>query len=488
MTNPQAPAALPQPQVAPPTFARQRVAVVGLGIEGRDSLHLLRREQAQIILIDDKPESEARSSLAGFGLELPDAPFTSTTDLAVLDRIDCLIASQGVHYLLPLLSAASDRGIPTYGPMQLVLERWEPVRRAPLIGITGSAGKTTTTTLVHQILQCAGLNCAVGGNIGQGLLEQLPRLHPETIVTAEISHTQLLRLTRSPQIAALLNVTPNHLDQFSWDQYQDLKRRIFTHQTADDRAILPFDEPLAARASTPAQIARFGIGEPPREHEASKPTIAWSDGDRLYLRRHGVDADVLAVSDLRTPGQHNLRNALAALAITAELVPIEAIAETLRSFSGVPHRLQQVALINDVRYINDSIATTPERTLAGLRAIQGPIVLLLGGRDKHLPLDPLVEELRASVRSVILFGEAAPAWSDWLSSRRLVRETVVETLEQAVPLAAQTAEPGDAVLLSPAGTSFDQYPNFAARGDHFRALVGTLCGEIGSGGEGACSG
>ncbi len=483
MTRTQIPAALPKPQVAPATFAGQRVAVVGLGIEGRDALHLLRREGAQITLVDDKPESELRSSLAEHGHELPEAPLSSTGDLGVLNRLDCLIASQGVPHYHPLLRAAAERGIPVYGPMQLALARWETRRQAPLIGITGSAGKTTTTTLVHRILQHAGLPSVAGGNIGQGLLEQLPRLGPETIVTAEISHTQLLRLTHSPQIAALLNVTPNHLDQFSWEQYQHLKRRIFAYQTADDHAVLPFDEPLAAAVCTPARIARFGIGEPPAQYGGSETTFAWSDGASLYLRCDGRDITMLAASELLIPGEHNLRNALAAIAITAELAPVEAVAETLRSFRGVPHRLEQVAVINDVRYINDSIATTPERTLAGLCAIPGPIVLLLGGRDKHLPLDPLVNELRRRVRATVIFGEAAPVWGAWLTERGLAPDAVVESLDQALALATERAQPGDAVLMSPAGTSFDQYPNFAARGDRFRSLVANLRSQSCAGGE-----
>lgn len=471
MTSNQTTAALPQPQVAPATFAGQRVAVVGLGVEGRDVLHLLRREGARFTLVDDKPEPELRASLAQHGLAAVANCLTQTDDFGLLDRIDCMIVSQGVRHDHLLLRAAADREIPVYGPMQLALERWEVRRNAPLVGITGSAGKTTTTTLVHQMLERAGRPCAVGGNIGQGLLEQLPRLQPDTIVTAEISHTQLLRLTGSPQIAALLNITPNHLDQFTWDQYQHLKRRIFAYQTVSDSAILPFDEPRAAATQTPARVSWFGIGQPPPQIVERADTVAWSDGSALFLRRDGTDQLVLPAAELRIPGQHNLRNALAALAITADLVPLEAAAATLKSFTGVPHRLEEVAVVSGVRYINDSIATTPERTLAGLRAIAGPIVLLLGGRDKHLPLDPLVDELRRSVRGLVLFGEAAPAWSRWLSEHVFAPDAVVETLDLALPIAARLAKPGDAVLCSPAGTSFDQYPNFAARGDHFRGLV-----------------
>ena len=211
--------------------------------------------------------------------------------------------------------------------------------------------------------------------------------------------------------------------------------------------------------------------------------VAWSDGEKLYLRADDRDLEIMRASDLRIPGQHNLRNALAAIAITAGIAPPEAAAEVLRSFTGVAHRLEQVAVVRDVRYINDSIATTPERTLAGLRAIAGPIVLLLGGRDKRLPLEPLLGELEQGVRVIVTFGEAGPQWQAWLEGHGTSLAISVETLEDAVPLAAELAHPGDAVLLSPAGTSFDQYPNFAARGDHFRSLVQDLCPDSAAAGE-----
>lgn len=483
MTDSMTTTALPPTTPAPPSFAGQRIAVVGLGIEGRDTLHLLHREGAEVTLVDDRPADAILPRLIDQGLAKANEKITSTADLDLLTGIDSIIASQGVFHGIPLLCAATARGIPIFGPMQLFLERWEARRAAPLIGITGSAGKTTTTTLVHQILESAGVPTAVGGNIGEGLLARLPHLSPETIVTVEISHTQLLRMTRSPNVAALLNVTPNHLDQFSWRQYQQLKQRIFAHQTRADRAVLPFDEPLAAASVTPAEIARFGIGEPNSDVVDSAGTVAWSDGDGLYLRADGRNIEIMRANELRIPGQHNLRNALAAIAITAGLAAPEAVTEVLRTFTGVAHRLEQIALVGDVRYINDSIATTPERTLAGLRALAGPIVLLLGGRDKRLPLEPLLGELDQRVRAIVTFGEAGPHWKAWLDQHGFAPATGVATLEDAVPLAAKLAHPGDAVLLSPAGTSFDRYPNFAARGDHFRALVRDLRPDPAAAGE-----
>ncbi len=435
---------LPRPSDAPTSFGGQRVAVVGLGIEGTDAVTFLQREGADVIRVDRNPERADRSQ----------------EDFSLLDEVQSLVVSQGVPYNIPLLAEAARRSVPVYGPVQIFLERC-PANR--VVGITGSAGKTTTTTLVHRMLQTAAVPTALGGNIGHGLLQQVPDISADTTVVAEISHTQLLRTTRSPQVAAITNITPNHLDQFSWDEYQELKYRIVEYQTSQDRVVLPLDEPLAARAMTrtPAAASWFGLSKSPCA------ATAFSDGEQIVRN----DSLLMAVEELLIPGEHNLRNALAALAIVGDLVPNDIAADVLRSFTGVPHRLELVAVVGAVRFINDSIATTPERTLAGLRAISGPIVLMLGGRDKKLPLDPLLPELDRHVREVVLFGEAAPAWSRWLSEQR-INHVLSDTFEAAFEQAAAAAYRGETVLMSPGGTSFDAYPNFEARGQHFRELVG----------------
>ena len=437
---------LPRPAEAPASFEGQRVGVVGLGIEGTDAVAFLRRGGAEVIRVDRDPERADRPQ----------------DDLTLLDDVRSLVVSQGVPYDLPLLVEAGRRSVPVFGPVQIFLERC-PANR--VIGITGSAGKTTTTTLVHRMLKAAGVPTALGGNIGRGLLQQLPQISVDTTVVAEISHTQLLRTTRSPQVAAITNITPNHLDQFSWDEYQALKYRIVEFQTPQDRVVLPLDEPLAARAMTrtPAIANWFGLATSPCA------ATAFSDGEQIVRN----DSLLMRVDELLIPGEHNLRNALAALAIVGDLVPDDVAADVLRAFSGVPHRLELVAELGGVRFVNDSIATTPERTLAGLRAISGPIVLMLGGRDKKLPLDPLLPELDRNVREVVLFGEAAAAWSRWLSEQR-INHVRSDTFEAAFELAVAAADPGGTVLMSPGGTSFDAYPNFEARGQHFRELVGRL--------------
>ena len=438
---------LPTPVEAPATFNGRSIAVVGLGIEGRDAVTFLEREGSEIIRVDRRPERADRDQ----------------DDLSVLDEVDGIIASQGVHYQVPLLIEAGRRGIPVYGPTQIFLERCA----ASVIGITGSAGKTTTTTLVHLMLQAAGVHCHLGGNIGQGLLAQLSDISSTDTVVAELSHTQLLRTTRSPRTAAITNITPNHLDQFSWEEYQELKYRIVEYQSPSDTVVLPFNDELAAAATarTEADQRWFGIGAP------SMPWYCAVRSSEGKILRN--DRPLMSVDEVKLPGEHNLLNALAALAIVADLVPDDVATDVLRTFSGVPHRLELVAEIDCVRFINDSIATTPERTLAGLRATPGPIILLLGGRDKNLPLDPLVDEVRSRVRRVVLFGESAPRWTAWMSERDVAAEDA-GSFESAVRRAASYACSNDTVLMSPGGTSFDAYPNFEARGRHFREVVEEL--------------
>ncbi len=453
----------PQPPAAPESFAGMRVAVAGLGIEGRDAARFLQAEGAEITVADRRGAGELEAELGRIGVE---AGIARIDDAALIGRVDAVIASQGVPRTAPLIAAAACAGTPVYGPMGLFLDRC----RARVIGVSGSAGKSTTTALIGEIFSAAGREPTVGGNIGRGLLAELPSLPADGLAVVEISHTQLLRAARSPQVAALLNVTPNHLDQFSWDEYVELKRRLVSRQRAGDVAVLPFDEPVAAgmEAATPAGIVRCGLGQPP----AGAPA-AFAAGGRVKYGCGDTARDVIGADELRLPGLHNLRNALAATAVAAaEGIELETVAEVLRTYGGLAHRLELVAEIDGARYVNDSIATAPERTLAGLRATQGAVVLLLGGRGKDLPFEALRAELdsRRGEIDVVAFGEDGARFAAELG---FAAEGGID-LAAAVDRAAAIARPGSTVLLSPAGTSFDAYPNFEARGGHFRALAGRI--------------
>jgi UDP-N-acetylmuramoylalanine--D-glutamate ligase len=344
------------------------------------------------------------------------------------------------------------------------------------VGITGSSGKTTTTALVAEMFRADERPVFVGGNIGVGLLDHLPIIRPYTWSVLEISHTQLQLVESSPHIAALLNITPNHLDRFSWDEYRRLKTNILRFQSPDDIAVLNGDDPESRAAQA---LVRGHL------HWCSTTPELPGDGvcvrdSRAILHYGRLREPIFPLSDLHLRGAHNHANAVAAAAIAAASgVSPDAIACAVETFRGVPHRLEFVGEADGVRYYNDSIATTPERTIAGLRSFAEPVVLLLGGRDKNLPLEELAGEISQHCRAVVLFGEAASklqvGLSDITGKIPVIR---VNTLAEAVPAATAAAETGDVVLLSPACTSYDAYENFERRGEHFRALVAPMIKEV----------
>jgi UDP-N-acetylmuramoylalanine--D-glutamate ligase len=456
-----APAGLPALEGLP-------VLVYSLGIEGRDLARWLIRQGARVTMSDTRsPEA-----LAAAGATAPEGVERVVTGQPLLDPagFGLVAVSQSILRYDPALARARALGIPITSQMRLFLQLC-PGRT---IGITGSSGKSTTTALVGAIAREAGVEFVLGGNIGIGepLLARLDDIRPATDVILEISHTQLQYTDRSPRIAAVTNVTPNHLDQFSWDEYVGLKRNHIAHQRRDDVAVLNQDNPVTRTfmASVRGRLVATSIDSP------LAVDGAFIEDGEIVIRRGARVTPVLPVSDVRLRGRHNLANVVMACALAAEAGwPVTAMARAIRTFSGVPHRLEIVGRVGGATWVNDSIATSPERTVAGLRAFDEPVVLLLGGRDKHLPLDTLQEAVRERCRAVVCFGESGPLFHEAVAGLVDVA-LLVESLEDAVEAASGLTRPGDVVLLSPAGTSFDRYPNFEARGARFRELVRHLPG------------
>jgi UDP-N-acetylmuramoylalanine--D-glutamate ligase len=400
--------------------------------------------------------------------------------MRLLDDADLVCLSGGVPVDIPIVEAAQARGIRLSNDAQIFLDRCP----APVIGITGSAGKTTTTALVGEMCRAAGLRTWVGGNIGNPLISDLAAIGPDDWVVMELSSFQLELMTTSPHIAAVLNITPNHLDRHkTMDAYIQAKRNIVAHQTGEDVALLGYDDANARSLAleTPAHLLFFSAGA---EVEAG----AFKTNGELTLRMNGEDREICQASDVELLGRHNLLNVLAA-SVLASLAgaPLGAIREVATTFTGVDHRLELVREQDGIRWYDDSIATAPERALAALRSFEEPIVLLAGGRDKDLPWEAFAEETARRVRWLITFGEAGAMIAEKVeaargrngaassapdeTSGRLAGVTRTETLEEAVEAAAELAVPGDVVLLSPGGTSFDAFQDFAERGDRFEALV-----------------
>ncbi|MEL6150861.1 MAG: UDP-N-acetylmuramoyl-L-alanine--D-glutamate ligase, partial [Chloroflexota bacterium] len=347
---------------------------------------------------------------------------------------------------------------------------------ARVIGITGSAGKTTTTTLTGQMLEGAGFKTWVGGNIGNVLTDVLADIGADDTVVMELSSFQLELMTRSPQIAAILNVTPNHLDRHgTMEAYTAAKASIITHQSPDDVAVLGYDDSgsYGLRDNVHGNLLWFSS-------ESMISDGAFLLGQRLMLvgdaNPSGEAHMICDYKDVPLRGEHNLRNVLAActLAGAAGVTP-EVMANVIRAFEGVPHRQEVVRVLNDVTYVNDSIATAPERVLAALRSYQEPLVLLVGGADKKLPWDEMLQLAARKSRHIIAFGgSAADIVETQLHDMDFDDFTRVKTVEEAIVKAHELAIAGDVVLLSPGGTSYDAYHDFAERGNHFRERVNAL--------------
>ena len=447
------------------------VTVIGLGIEGIDLVRYLTVHGADVTVSDTRTELSLTAqleSIADCGARLS----LGANRVEDVESADMVFVSQGVPQDLPPLRAARRAGIPISSMSQLFLEQCP----APVAGITGSSGKTTTTALTGAMLETAGIDHVMGGNIGIGLLGLLDEIEPSTTVVVELSHTQLETVDRSPELTCVTNVTPNHLDRYSWASYVNLKRRIFQFQGEDDLAIFNLDDEVSAGFAEEAP-GRVAFTSMLREIAGDGALLV---DDAVVRREGGDDHRILDRSEIALRGEHNVNNVLSATAVATRLgVPDSAIAEAVREFRGVPHRLEPVATVGGVSYVNDSIATTPERTIAGLRAFDERIVLILGGRDKHLPLREMSSLAAERCQAVITFGEASDLFAGAVrDARDGERPTVdqVDDVASAVRRAWELAQAGDVVLFSPSGTSFDAYRTFEQRGTDFRSSVADLGG------------
>ncbi|MCK9485776.1 MAG: UDP-N-acetylmuramoyl-L-alanine--D-glutamate ligase [Dehalococcoidia bacterium] len=449
-----------------------RVTVIGLGIEGIDLVRFLAAEGARVTVSDRRPREELAEALAA--IEGTDARLSLGANRAEdATDADMVFVSQGVPNDNPAVAAALAAGVPVSTMLGLFLERCP----APVIGITGSAGKTTTTALVASMLQGEGLPHVMGGNIGIGLLSLLPEIEADTRVVVEMSHTQLERVAVSPHVACVTNVTPNHLDRFAWEDYVALKRRIIDFQASDDVAVLNQDNEVTRGFAemAPGRVARTSM----RDQIAGDGAML-RDG-RVWRVLDGETVEVVGRPEVALRGDHNIENLLAAVAVGAQVgVSVHSAAQTARTFTGVPHRLEPIATVAGVLYVNDSIATAPERTLAGLRSFEEPVVLLLGGRDKQLPVRDLAREAASRCRAVVCFGESGDLYAQAVREAAGGRDLPIArvgTVEEAVSAAARLAREGDVVLFAPAATSFDQYRNFEERGRAFRGAVTAMGGR-----------
>lgn len=449
-------------------FRGRRVLVVGLGRSGVGAATVLAPVAGTVVGCDEKPLEEldaGAAALAGAGVELR----PGEQGPALLEDMDLVVRSPGVPWEAPLIVAARERGLEVIGELELAYRLLVTDR---VVAVTGSNGKSTTTALVGEMFRRAGEEVVVAGNIGVALTAVVADLEPTAAVVAEVSSFQLEdAVTFRPRVAVLLNLAPDHLDRHgSPAAYYGMKWRLFENQRREDYAVLNADDESSAnRDQLGASVLLFG-------RSAGPGPGVWVATDDVVYDVRGRRGTLMPVRDIRLPGPHNLSNAMAgACAALAMAVPAAAVAEALRDFEGLPHRLEFAGEVRGVRYVNDSKATNVASALTALATFGEPIVLIAGGKSKGGDFKALAAAARDRVRVAILYGtardELAAAFEGVVELER------ADTIKEAVAKAAALARPGDVVLLSPACTSWDQYRDFEERGDDFKRAVADLMGE-----------
>lgn len=451
---------------------------MGAARQGQALARFFTKRGAQVVLTDTREKEQLSEELAVLE-NLPVSLDLGGHHPEILDGADLVCVSGGVPLTIPFIQEALIQRIPLSNDSQIFLEECPCM----VAGITGSAGKSTTTALAGLMakttfeMKSNRQKAWVGGNIGNPLIDYLDQIGEDDLAIMELSSFQLELMKNSPQVAAVLNITPNHLDRHhSMDAYIDAKSHILWFQKADDIAILNRDDEISwdLVREIKGDLISFGLNKPD-----SRANGTFVDQDSVWLQIGREKLKMFPVEWIQLRGKHNLYNVLAASAIAAAAtLALPAIQSAVEEFRGIPHRLETVRELNGVTWINDSIATAPERTIAALESISEPIVLLLGGRDKDLPWDKLANIVRNKVERVIVFGEAAAIINEAIGPRKpgqyLKSVVTTKDLAEALKTAQIQAQAGEVVLLSPGGTSYDAFKDFEERGQFFRDWVNQL--------------
>lgn len=440
----------------------KRVAVCGIGTNNTPVIHQFLQAGAQVLACDKRTEAElgeTATELRKAGAEL----HLGETYLDHLD-VDMILRTPGMKPYLPPFEKAREKGITVTSEMELFFDLCE----APIYAVTGSDGKTTTTTIIAGLLDAGGIKTFVGGNIGRALLPYVLEIGPQDAAVVELSSFQLTGMSQSPQVAVVTNVAPNHLDWHTdMQEYVDAKRNLVAYQKPCDRAILNQDNAITAEYVHHCSSEIFTFSR----REKVKNGCWLDDHNHIIYSENGKDTVVMQTEDIKIPGVHNIENYMAAIAAVWGRVAPEAIRGFARAFGGVAHRCELVREWHGVRWYNDSIGSSPSRTIAGLKAFSQKVILIAGGYDKKIPYDPLGPVAAETVQTAILMGATAPAIEKAIRKHSEMPIYRVSGMEEAVNIAAKIAMAGDIVFMSPASASFDMYKNFEVRGNHFRDLV-----------------
>ena len=444
----------------------RRIAVCGIGISNTPLIENFLSRGARVYVCDRRTR-EAIGEMAD-NLEKQGAELRLGEDYLKNLEVDIIFRTPGMNYYLPELVKARENGIAVTSEMEVFFEMCP----ATIFAVTGSDGKTTTTTLIAKMLEAEGKTVHVGGNIGRPLLPLIEEIKPEDYVVVELSSFQLISMRKSPDVAVVTNVAPNHLDVHKdMDEYIEAKKNVLLHQNAFSRTVLNLDNDITRgfTKDVRGQSMLFSMRSPVTNG-------AWlSDDGTIYMAYRRMVVPIMRRNEIAVIGDHNVANYLAAISAVWGYAGADSIRKVAVEFKGVEHRIEHVRTLDGVKYYNDSIASSPTRTIAGLKAFDQKIILIAGGYDKHIPFEPMAPYINEKVKVLILSGPTAEKIEKAVKSDEKFDGSVKiihsDSMEQSVKYAYENAEDGDIVTLSPACASFDAYPNFAERGNHYKKLV-----------------
>lgn len=452
-------------------LSQKTVAIIGIGVSNTPLIRLMLQRGIRVTACDRADRAKFNNDELLRELEELGAQLRLGEDyLKDLDQ-DVIFRSPGIRPDIPAFEAARARGSEITSEMEVFFK----VCPCKKIAVTGSDGKTTTTTIIARVLEEAGHTVHLGGNIGRPLLPDTNLMRPDDIAVLELSSFQLLTMDESPDIAVVTNLAPNHLDiHKGMEEYVAAKQNIYLHQKPTDRVVLNRDNDItnAFAQDAPGQVVLFS-----RQNELEEGVVL--ENGVICVKKNGQCREVLPVSDILIPGVHNVENYMAAIAALDGIVPDLVFRRFAASFGGVEHRIELVREYKGVKYYNDSIASSPSRTIAGLRSFRQKVILIAGGYDKHIPYDDMGPDLVEHVKTMILTGptapklraaaEKAPGFAE--SGMRILD---ADSFEDAVAKAVELAVAGDIVTMSPASASFDRFKNFMERGNTFKRLINAL--------------
>lgn len=449
------------------------VAIMGMGISNTPLIKYLMDLDANITVFDKKTEEELDKALIE-EYAIQGVKFSLGENyLKNLVGYDIIFRSPSMRPDTPELEKELDRGAILTSEIEMLID----LCPGKIIAVTGSDGKTTTTTLIYKMLQEANYHCYLGGNIGIPLFAKIDEMKPEDIIVLELSSFQLMTLKKSPQIAVVTNVSPNHLDiHKSYEEYIEAKKNIFKYQDKDGIVVLNYDNDITRDFSLEAkgEVRYFST-------KVKLDDGVILDNDIIKISDGKIRTQIINTDEILLLGRHNIENACTAIATVKDLVPLECIVKVLTTFKGVEHREEFVRTINGARWYNDSIGSSPTRTIAGLLSFKNKVILIAGGYDKHLDYTDLGRYIVDHVKALILLGQTKEKIKVATCAELANRENKIDlpiiecdTLEEAVKSAYDIAKEGDTVFFSPASASFDMFKNFEERGNKYKELVEKL--------------